>query len=379
MKLYYVVNARLPNEKAHGIQIAKTCESFIEAGKEVVLVVPNRQHVSQSMQEFYGLRTAVPIVYLPCIDLYTKGRFGFFLSSLSFITSYLVYFIIKIVRDEKFVFYSVDMDTFSMTLLALLPRRFFSELHGARKPNLATNLFFKWSAGIIAINTAVQEVVREKFSQTVPVLVEPNGVDVAAFDIGMLQTRARTTIGLPDLDGKPMALFVGRFYGWKDVGILIEAATVAPDIQWYVIGGSEADFLRVTGLTAVPSNLKICGDKPAREVPLWVAASDTVLALGTQKNIDSWRFTSPMKVFEYMASKRPIVASRTPALLSILNESEVYFYTPDDAADLAAKVRDAIAHKRSDVTALAHAKALTHAWDKRAARILGFIDQTRNI
>lgn len=377
MKLYYVVNARLPNEKAHGIQIAKTCESFIEVGRDVVLVVPNRQHVAQSMQEFYGLRTVVPIVYLPCFDLYTKGRFGFLLSSLSFIASYLGYFLVKIVRGEKFVFYSVDMDTFSMTLLTLLPRPFFSELHGARKPNVATNLFFRFASGIIAINDAVKEIIREKFSQSVPVLVESNGVDVALFDTGISPVEARTTLQLPG--DKSIALFVGRFYAWKDVGILIEAAAVAPDILWYVIGGSEAAFLRVTGLVTVPVNLRICGDKPALEVPLWLAAADTVLALGTHKNIDSWRFTSPMKVFEYMASNRPIVASRTPALQSILSESEVYFYTPDDAVDMAAKVREAIAHTRREVTERAHAKALTHAWNKRATRILEFIDKTANV
>ena len=329
------------------------------------------------MQEFYGLRTVVQIVYLPCVDWYTKGRVGFLLSSLSFIMSYLCYFLVKIVRGEKFCFYSVDMDTFSMTPLVLLSRPFFSELHGARKPNVATNVFFKYSSGIIAINDAVEEVVRENFSHSLSVLVEPNGVDVALFDIRMSQTDARTKLELPT--DKQIALFVGRFYAWKDVGILIEAAAVAPDIFWYVIGGSEANFLRITGLATIPTNLRICGDKPVREVPLWLAAADTVLALGTHKNMDSWRFTSPMKVFEYMASNRPIVASRTPALQSILTESEVYFYTPDDAADMAAKVREAIAHTRREVTERAHAKALTHAWDKRATRILEFIDKTTNL
>ena len=98
----------------------------------------------------------------------------------------------------------------------------------------------------------------------------------------------------------------------------------------------------------------------------------------SQKNIDSFKFTSPMKVFEYMASNRPIVASKTPALQSILSESEVYFYQPDDASDLAQKVGDAILHKREGVTSRALVKAKSHAWNNRASRILGFIEHTLN-
>ena len=42
MKIYYVANARMPTEKAHGIQIAKMCEALIEAGAKVELIVPRR-------------------------------------------------------------------------------------------------------------------------------------------------------------------------------------------------------------------------------------------------------------------------------------------------------------------------------------------------
>ncbi len=376
MKLYYVVNARFPTEKAHGIQIAKTCQSFLMSGVDVVVVVPNRKRVASSARAFYNLDVDIKVVYLPCVDFYTKGRFGFLLSSLTFNVSYLFFFIAKLIKRERFNIYSVDMDTFSMTLLTLIPRPFFSEIHGARKSNAVTRLFFRGSTGIIAINEAVKEVIEERFSGPHTILVEPNGVDVEMFNTGIAKSDARKMLGLP-IEEK-IALFVGRFYAWKDVGILIEAAALTPTILWYVIGGSKEYFMRVTNVATIPINLIICGDKNSIEVPLWLAASDTVLALGTQKNIDSYKFTSPMKVFEYMASNRPIVASKTPALQSILSESEVYFYQPDDASDLAQKVGDAILHKREEVTSRALVKAKTHAWNNRAGRILGFIEHTLN-
>ena len=42
MKILYIANARIPTEKAHGIQIIKTCEAFVEFGHKVELVLPWR-------------------------------------------------------------------------------------------------------------------------------------------------------------------------------------------------------------------------------------------------------------------------------------------------------------------------------------------------
>ena len=47
MKLYYIANARIPTEKAHGVQIMKMCEAFVDAGHEVKLIVPKRKNPIQ--------------------------------------------------------------------------------------------------------------------------------------------------------------------------------------------------------------------------------------------------------------------------------------------------------------------------------------------
>ncbi len=44
MRIYYVANARIPTEKAHGIQIMSMCEAFASLGHEVTLVVPKRKN-----------------------------------------------------------------------------------------------------------------------------------------------------------------------------------------------------------------------------------------------------------------------------------------------------------------------------------------------
>lgn len=81
MKYYYIANARLPSEKAHGIQIAKMCEAFIEAGLDITLIAPRRRGSNSDLASYYNLRVPVPIRFLPAIDLYTGGPLGYRISS----------------------------------------------------------------------------------------------------------------------------------------------------------------------------------------------------------------------------------------------------------------------------------------------------------
>jgi len=86
-------------------------------------------------------------------------------------------------------------------------------------------------------------------------------------------------------------------------------------------------------------------------------------------------YASPLKLFEYMASGRPIIASDLPALREVLNDKSALFFKPENAADLAR----AIKMLKSSQTlgyhlsrqALSDVKEYT--WSNRAKKILEFI------
>lgn len=373
MKLYYVANARMPNEKAHGIQIAKTAESFVASGIEVELIVPNRRGSRESMASYYCLRQEIKVRYLPVLDFYTAGRIGFALSSFLFACSYLVYLGMKALRGEGFVIYSVDMDTFSSLPLTFLPRPVFSELHGARTPGVVTRMFFKGVRGIIAINDAVADSLRTRFGMPLDrILVEPNGVDLEAFNITKTKEDIRQRLSIAT--HAQVALYIGRFYKWKGLEILPSVARSLPQHTFLMVGGTALEFTEVTGEKELPSNMDFRGPQPSFDMPLWCAAADALLVLGTKHNEDSYRHTSPMKAFEYMAARRPIVASATPALRSILRDEEAYFYEPDDTADLARATTEAVADDTNIRTTPAYAHVEHHTWHARAARIIRFIE-----
>ena len=108
-----------------------------------------------------------------------------------------------------------------------------------------------------------------------------------------------------------------------------------------------------------------------------LGAADVLVVLGTSRDRQSYRYTSPMKLFEYLATGRPIVASRTPAICEIVSEEEVLFYEPDDVEDLARVVLYAIAHSQelAPRQEAAERKARTFSWQGRAERVRRFIEQ----
>lgn len=365
MKIYYIANARMPNEKAHCIQIAKMCEAFIGAGIDLTLMVPS--HGSGSLKEAYALTHNIPLWRLPVLDLHFLGSIGYLLTVLQFDILALLYLWAKVFDGEHFVLYTIDMDSFSFIPFVLMPRPVFAEMHSTKQKSVLRRWFFK-RANVIATNTLIGEQLTQTFNIPPERLrIEPNGVDESALQNAFTKEEARQRLRLPDVS---FALYVGRFYAWKGLGILADVAMTSP-LPTYVVGGTQAEYERITGKKG--GELHFMGAKPVTEIPLWLAAADVLLVLGTARNEDSYRYTAPMKIFEYLAACRSLVASRTPALASIIGEDVAFWYEPDNTASLAAAIHEASTSAEVAAKIVAgRTLAARHTWRARAKRILSF-------
>lgn len=372
MKIYYVVNARLPNKKAYGIQVAKMCEAFVEAGANLELVIPRTRASETSLKDFYRLRASIPTKILPGLDWYAGGRVPFLLASVFFMKIAGLYLLWKRLSGERFIIYTVDMDTFSFTNLPLFGKTF-AEMHDTKSSNFLTRFFFRNVSGIIATNEEIKRSLRDTFN--IPdekFIVEPNGVDLKLFEQVPSREEARKQLGIAQ-DSK-VALYIGRFFDWKGLGILIDSAKLSPSIKWFAVGGTEREFTSATNRIDIPANLHIAGECALEQVPIWSAAADALLILGTKENERSYRYTSPMKAYEYMAAGRAIVASRTPALESIFSEESAVWYEPDNAEDLARSAARACAKPSLEMVRGNLARARIHSWEARATRIFKHIE-----
>jgi glycosyltransferase involved in cell wall biosynthesis len=123
-------------------------------------------------------------------------------------------------------------------------------------------------------------------------------------------------------------------------------------------------------------NFRLQGFVPPTQVPTYLAAADVLVLPNTAKAAISRLYTSPLKLFEYMAAQRPIVASDLPSLRDILTpQHNAVLVTPDDPTALAAGIAQVLAdpHLAERLTRQAAEDVKQYSWEQRATRIWQFI------
>ncbi|MBX4210685.1 glycosyltransferase [Candidatus Parcubacteria bacterium] len=374
MKVYYIANARFPTERAHGVQMAKMIEALLQAGTDVTLVVPNRKTKSQSARDFYGLTRDIPTIRLPAIDIYKHGKIGFIIGSLTFMLSYLLFLLAKKISGETFVAYTIDMDQFSTIFVPLSGVRYFVEIHDSKNYGFIYNVLFKRTQGIITINNLIKANLVKNFALLEEkIIVHPNGIDLNFFKPRAINQEFKKKNGIQT--DKKIVLYTGKFYEWKGLEVLVHAgALISKNAMLCIVGGTKEELQKITGLT-IPDTVICTGQKDYKEMPEWNAIADALIVLGTKHNDYSYYYTSPMKLFEYMAMEKPIIAADTPAIRQIVTENEVTFYSPDDAEDLAKKISFVFENGDRVKAKTMHAEQAVKkfSWYERAQSVISFI------
>ncbi len=364
MKMMYFQFARMPTELAHGVQIAHMCQAFAQAGLEVELVLPRRKNAIQTdIFEYYGVERTFSVTYLPVLDLVGRTRWGYYLADLSFLLAVKWY----AWRKQIDVFYTRDI------LAGWLFSGHVLELHAlpTRTGKLAAWLWKRASAWVVK-TAYIRQTLIDAGVAGERVYVAKNGVDLEAFAGLPSKQAARIALGLPI--AKSLVMYVGSFFvhAWKGVDVLLEAKSALPhDVQVVLVGGTPADVERVRSQHAKEEVLAV-SHVPNKEVPLWLHAAD-VLVLPNKKGYEeSERCTSPLKLFEYLASGVPVVASDLPSIREIVSEAEVCFVEPNDPRALAAGIQGLLENEDASRRQVAAAQRLVHAysWDAQARGIL---------
>ena len=112
------------------------------------------------------------------------------------------------------------------------------------------------------------------------------------------------------------------------------------------------------------------------QIPIWLKAADILVLPNSALEKIGAVYTSPLKLFEYMASGTPIVASAVPALAEVLGKSEAVFFEPDNANALAEVLKNSLANfPWLEVRASAALKKVQQfTWTKRAEFILEHVN-----
>ncbi len=204
-----------------------------------------------------------------------------------------------------------------------------------------------------------------------PIIVAPDGVDLALFAKTEEVAVCRARLHIPT--DKKIVMYCGHLYAWKGVATLGSAsALLDTDTLVYFVGGTSEDVLRVSQEHKDVTNIVVAGYRPHAEIATWMKAAD-VLVLPTSGSTSIGRLhTSPLKLFEYMASGVPIVASDVPSTREILSPDLAELVAPDDAPALARGIKTVLkdTEKSIEKAHAAQKHAQQYSWDGRVSGIL---------
>lgn len=377
MKLYIINNARMPTEKAHGFQIAKMCESFAGLGVRVELIVPTRVNkIQDDVFEYYKIKNNFKIKYLDSFDFFKfekiiGSRLSYYLQSLAFLRKVREYKIatddIVISRNPEIVGVMVDKGI----------KTYYDAHRWPESKNTIFKKLLKGISGVICNSEGTAKAFRDNgFTNC---LLAPNGVDLDEYRLSKSKEVLRKELEI--FGDKKIIMYVGHLYAWKGVDLIIDLARRSREKDWHfvLVGGTETDIAKYKKLVQDEdlNNISLLGHKQKSVIPKYQMAADVLLLPNIASNEESIRYTSPIKLFEYMASGVPILASDLPSIKEILNDSNAVLFRAGDIDDMAKSLND-ILNTNLDVKAISD-KALkdvkNYSWENRTKKILNFINK----
>ena len=311
MRILYLSLSYVPSRRASSVQVMNMCAALAARGHEVTLIAKRHDEPSaRGMADHAFYR--VPATFR--IDkLARPARRG---GGLVYVASTAR----RVVgaRGRVDLVYSRDLAGGAIAAALGVPLVF--ELHGLpaapwQRAVMRRVLAAPACRGVVAISEALRRDVAAAglVPARVPAVVAHDSCD-AAFG-----RAPRAALGTP-----PRIGYVGNLYPGRGIELVTDLARRMPGCRFELVGGSERDLARLRG-DGLGANVVLHGFVPPARLAEVYAGLDVLLlphprsgVRGATGGSDISRWTSPMKMFEYMASGVPMVASDLPVLGEVL-------------------------------------------------------------
>ena len=332
MKIVYIASSIIPSRTANSIHVMKMCQAFAKNGHEVTLVIPGgRSGIETDVTdnyEFYGVD--------PCFEIERIPWFG--------------------VKGRTYVFgFSAARQALSLGPDLVYGRHapgcYFAAAHGIpvcyelHAPPADKGRMYEWFFKRLVQHrrfiTAVfiTQALASHCLRSFPALrnmhiVAPDGADQISDDTEVIDS------GLPD---RFAVGYAGSLYRGKGAEIVSQLAPRCPWADFHIVGGSEQELLEWREHYKNRENLFFHGFVNPKDVQKYLLGFDVLLLpnqhrvmahgapVGGTNERDIGQWTSPLKLFEYMASGKPIVCSNVPVLLEVAkDEANAIVCDPED-------------------------------------------------
>jgi len=196
---------------------------------------------------------------------------------------------------------------------------------------------------VIVICPSLEEIVRgiDPLARTVLIENAPgsSGEEATARQAELV----RESLGLDR--GARMVLYTGTFEAYQGLDLLFEAMRIVqdacPDARLVLAGGKPdqvdraRDRARVAGIGAVTI---FSGERPADEIPAYLLAADVLVSPRSRGT------NTPLKIYQYLRSGKPIVATRLLTHTQVLSDDTAVL-TGATSAEFAEGILEALADR----------------------------------
>lgn len=387
LEILYLADIRFPLERANGIQTFETCHALASRGHQVTLLVRDDTHdPRRNPFDFYGLPnlSQLRIIRLPMAGPQAWRRAGYTAAAAWYTAA----------RARRGCVFTRDLGVADVILALPACARppIVYESHGfapvfsrtlnelvagkaAGGQQKVDRLFRReqrvWAKadGYVTTTGVLAAELRELFGSRPHVTTLSNGV--------RLPSNRRLTPAGP---AAPLVVaYAGHMYAWKGVDTFIRALPLLPDVHALLVGGfpGEGDLARLQQLARelhVADRVRCAGLVKPSLVPSLLAQAH-ILVLPTIAT-ESAAYTSPLKLFEYFAAGRVVVASDLPPIREIVRDGENGLLFEAGSHQALAAVIDrlqrdpALAHS---LAARAFADVEQYSWSKRAEGLETFL------
>lgn len=382
MTVLYFADTRFPIERANGVQTMETCYALAQRGHDVTLVVrPDTARMPRDPFAYYGLPRLenLKIQNVPGGSQPFSRRLRYLLTAVRMAAGRMD--ALTITRD-------LGLASWLLQLPAPRRPRVVYESHGhsvtvaeempallgrpdrVAKPRKLARLgrreqrVWRRASAYLTLTQALADELASKYGPRTSVFVVPDAA------------RPVAELPAPSPSGPFIAGYAGHLYPWKGVDVFIRALQHAPGVHGLIVGGhpGENDLDRIHQLVinlGLETRVTITGLVPPREVTNKLAAA-SVLVLPNTASAISERYTSPLKLFEYLNLGRPIVASNLAALREVLTDGlSALLVPPGDERTLSAALLRLKNEPETAKALASRARALAplYTWAARAEKI----------
>ncbi len=370
MRICYLSASEIPSRTANSVHVMKMCDAFSSHGHDVELYARKGESMKKGDPFLrYGVRSVFPIHFFVWPKLRVVGP-----------VIYVLRVFFHLLRSPApDLFYSRYIYLIYLASFLKIPCIYEAHVFPTSPVHRLAEIFFmrrRTFHRLVVISDALKRDYLEACSALQPRMVvvahdgadipPENGADSFRRETGKEQDKLR--IG-----------YVGQLYPGRGMEIIEQLAPRFPELEFHVVGGRDEDLNLWKERTGFP-NLIFHGYVNPGDVGGYYRRFDIMLAPllnkvtleGGKGDISRW--TSPLKVFEYMAHGKAIMASDLPVLREVLqNGVTAVMVPPGDINAWAVALKD-LAQDGALIArlGLAARRLLEEefTWDRRVIRVL---------